>query len=180
MNPCVLSQVPFLDGKDSFKQNVKTRGYLRIFRAFAAGVHDTLRSLFHYPAAYFPLATKDGKTAFMQLDAKEWEAYTAKHPAVKQVRDHCKHHRHLSDFDQRHQTLTSGCVQYHQRSSSTISTRVLPQLLQNGLLASPPPRGKCGGVKYWHSVLPVCTLRRAGGALNIACWFLLIHICPMM
>jgi hypothetical protein len=82
----ILLQVPFLDGKDSFKQNVKTRGYLRIFRAFAAGVHDTLRSLFHYPAAYFPLATKDGTTAFMQLDEEEWVAYKAKHPDVKQVR----------------------------------------------------------------------------------------------
>ena len=77
--------MPFLDGRDSFKSNLQTRGLLNMFRAIAAGVHDAVLSLTPYPASYYPLTGTVDDFAFMQLDQEEADAYLAMQPEQKQV-----------------------------------------------------------------------------------------------
>lgn len=81
---CCL-QVPFTDGKAAFAKNIKERGYFKIARAVVAAAHDTLRSLFNYPAAYYPIIGAPGEFNFMAVSQEEMDAYYAKHPPVRQV-----------------------------------------------------------------------------------------------
>eukprot|EP00879_Flechtneria_rotunda_P024322 GHRR01025778.1.p1 GENE.GHRR01025778.1~~GHRR01025778.1.p1 ORF type:complete len:296 (+),score=103.70 GHRR01025778.1:683-1570(+) len=80
----VISQVPFLDGKASFARSTKERGLGKIIRAVIAALHDSIRSLFHYPAAYYPLVGEPGGWNFMGLGEQDMADYYAKHPAKYQ------------------------------------------------------------------------------------------------
>lgn len=77
--------MPFVDGKAAFAKNIKERGYLRVARAVVAALHDTLRSLFNYPPAYYALIGPPGGVNFMGASPEEIAAYYAKHPPQKQV-----------------------------------------------------------------------------------------------
>jgi hypothetical protein len=51
----------------------------------ASGIHDKVRSLVAYPAAYIPLTGRPGSLSFMGLPEDEESAYYSKHPPQKQV-----------------------------------------------------------------------------------------------
>lgn len=70
---------------------MKEHGYIRLVRAVAAAVHDTLRGLINFPAAYYPLIGEVGGINVMGASQDEIATYYALHPAKPQASYHQQH-----------------------------------------------------------------------------------------
>lgn len=73
-------QVPFMDGRDTLKRQLKMRGPITTARGIIAGLHDVFRTMAGLPAAYYPLVAPPGVFAYMNLNESEMERYYSKHP----------------------------------------------------------------------------------------------------
>eukprot|EP00877_Chromochloris_zofingiensis_P008878 jgi/Chrzof1/4243/Cz14g04170.t1 len=76
----IASQVPFMDGRDTLKRQLKMRGPITTARGIIAGLHDVFRTMAGLPAAYYPLVAPPGVFAYMNLNESEMERYYSKHP----------------------------------------------------------------------------------------------------
>lgn len=80
----VISQVPYLDGVEGSKNNMKRRGVIGTARALMAAANDMVRSLLGWDSLYIRLAGRENELAVMQLSKEELQSYFSKHPQLRQ------------------------------------------------------------------------------------------------